>query len=184
MYFFTIFFLISRLSLRVWFDKSINSWKMGSRPGSPFGLEGKAPWTSWMFNYGGFTDSPHPHKQETGGLDTIQATSLFSWWLILLFQEHFEEKGDLYKILKSGNMLRNHTPVSQVSCIANVRFPSKTWPSVLCIFRSPWSWLNNWNINYSFIKKSLNEMCSDEMIHWRVTHSCWELHVPVSLLTV
>ena len=28
------------------------SWKMGSGPGSPFGLEDKAPWTSWMFNLG------------------------------------------------------------------------------------------------------------------------------------
>ena len=36
----------------------------------------KPPWTSWMFNFGGFTDSPHLHKQETRGLDTIQATSL------------------------------------------------------------------------------------------------------------
>ena len=51
------------------------SWKMGSGPGSPFGLEDKAPWASWMFNCGGFTDSPHLHKQEARGLDTIQATS-------------------------------------------------------------------------------------------------------------
>ena len=47
------------------------SWKMGGGPGSPFGREDKAPWTSWMFNFGGFTDSPHTHKQETRGLDTI-----------------------------------------------------------------------------------------------------------------
>ena len=33
---------------------------------------------SWMFNFGGFTDSPHPHKQKNRGLDTIQATSFFS----------------------------------------------------------------------------------------------------------
>ena len=31
----------------VWFDKSKKSWKMG-RSGSPFGLEDKASWTSWM----------------------------------------------------------------------------------------------------------------------------------------
>ena len=43
------------------------------RPGSPFGLEDKGPWNSCMFNCGGFT-----HKQETSGLDTIQATSLLS----------------------------------------------------------------------------------------------------------
>ena len=48
---------------------------MGSRPGCPFGLEDKAPWTSWMFNFWGFTDSPHP--PQTRGLDTIQATSFF-----------------------------------------------------------------------------------------------------------
>ena len=36
--------------------------KIGSAPGSPFDLEDKAPWTSWMFNFGGWTDSPHPNK--------------------------------------------------------------------------------------------------------------------------
>ena len=77
----------------VWFDNSKKSWKMDSGPGSPFGQEDKAPWTSWMFNFGGFTDSPH--LQETRGLDTIQATSLFPWWLLLFFQEHFEAKKDL-----------------------------------------------------------------------------------------
>ena len=59
------------------------------------GLEDKAPRNSWMFNFGGFTDSPHPHKQETRGLDTIQATSFYPWWLLRFFQEHFETKGDL-----------------------------------------------------------------------------------------
>ena len=44
---------------------SKKSWKMDSRPGSPLGLEDKAPRTSWMFNFGGFADSPHSHKQET-----------------------------------------------------------------------------------------------------------------------
>ena len=61
-----------------------------------------------MFNFGG--DSPHPHKQETTGLDTIQATSFFPWWLLLFFQEHFEAKGDLQKILKSGKIVGNHRP--------------------------------------------------------------------------
>ena len=41
---------------------SQKSWKMGSGPGSPFGLEDKSPCTSWMFHFWGFTDSPHPHK--------------------------------------------------------------------------------------------------------------------------
>ena len=53
------------------------TWKMDSGPGSPFGLEDKAPWTCWMFNLRGFTNSPNPHKQETRGLDTIQTTSFF-----------------------------------------------------------------------------------------------------------
>ena len=38
------------------------TWKimiMGSGPGSAFGLEDKAPWTSWMFNFGGFTVLPY-----------------------------------------------------------------------------------------------------------------------------
>ena len=72
---------------------------MGRSPGSPFGLEDKAPppppRTSWMFNFGGFTDSPHPDKQETRDLDTIQATSFFPWWILLFFQERFEAKGEL-----------------------------------------------------------------------------------------
>ena len=63
---------------------------MRSGPGSTFDLEDKAPWTSWMFNSGGFTDSPNPHKQETRGLDTIQLLSL-----LLGFQENFDAKGDL-----------------------------------------------------------------------------------------
>ena len=33
---------------------------------------------------------------------SLVATSLFPWWLLLFFQEYFEAKGDLYKILKSG----------------------------------------------------------------------------------
>ena len=69
----------------VWFDKSTKilekKWVVGL--GLPFGLEHKGPWTSWMFNSGGFTDSLHPHKRETRGLDTIQATSFFPWWLLL-----------------------------------------------------------------------------------------------------
>ena len=64
----------------VWFD---NMQKMGSGPGSPFGLEDKAPWTSWMFNFEGFTDSPHPHRQETRGLDTTQVTAFIPWWLYI-----------------------------------------------------------------------------------------------------
>ena len=30
-------------------------------------------------------DSSHPYKQETRGLDIIQATSFFPWWLLLSF---------------------------------------------------------------------------------------------------
>ena len=61
--------------------------------------------------------SPHPHKQETTGLDTIQATSFFPWWLLLFFQENFEAQGDLLKILRENktgymkeeeNKLANH----------------------------------------------------------------------------
>ena len=76
----------------VWFDKSKKSSTMGIGPGSPFGLEDKAPWK--------FKDSPHPHKQETRGLDTIQAASVFPWWLLLFFHKKFEAKGD-FKIFPS-----------------------------------------------------------------------------------
>ena len=63
---------------------------MDSGPGSPFGLEDK---TSWMFNFGGFTDS---HKQETRGLDTIQATSFFPGWILVIFQEKSLEITNLF----------------------------------------------------------------------------------------
>ena len=68
---------------------------MGSRPGSPYGLEDKAPWTSLMFNCGGFTDSSHPHEQETRGLDIIQATSFFPWWLLLIISITFWKKREI-----------------------------------------------------------------------------------------
>ena len=67
---------------------------MASEHGSPFGLEDKAPWTSCLI----FEDLQTlriPHKQETRGLDTIQATSFFPWWLLLFFEENVEPKGDL-----------------------------------------------------------------------------------------
>ena len=54
-----------------------------------------------------FTDSPHPHKQETRGLDTIQATSLFPWWLLVIL---FRQREVCKKIPKSGKILRNHRP--------------------------------------------------------------------------
>ena len=31
--------------------KRKKSWRIGSGPGSPFGLQDKAPWTCWMFNF-------------------------------------------------------------------------------------------------------------------------------------
>ena len=76
---------------------------MGNGPGSPFDLKDKAP------------PPPPPQppgclittNKQTRGLDTIQATSFFPWWLLLFFQEHFEAKEDLCKILKSGKFLRN-----------------------------------------------------------------------------
>ena len=73
------------------------SWVMGH--GFPFSLEDRAPWTPWKFIFEGFTDSPHPHKQNARGLDTIHTTSFFPWWLLLFFQENYEAKGDLQKFL-------------------------------------------------------------------------------------
>ena len=85
----------------------VSLWSRGQSP----------PWTSWMFHFGGFTDSPHPHN-----LDTIQATSFFPWWLLLFFQENFAAKRDLKKIL------RNHRPAlitnSQENTNDNVTFSS------------------------------------------------------------
>ena len=63
----------------------------------------RTPEPSWMFNFGGFTYSPHPRKQDLRGLDIIQAISFFPWWLLLFLQEH------LVKILKSGKILNKIT---------------------------------------------------------------------------
>ena len=71
--------------------------------------EDKAPWTSWMFNFGGFTDYPHPHKQETRGLDTILATSFFSWWLHLGCVRYFS-------IISSDILLPNICQYSYGPC--------------------------------------------------------------------
>ena len=100
---------------------------MGSRPGSPFALEDKA---SWMFNFWGFTDSPHPHKRETRGRDTIQATSFFPWWLLLLFQDNSEAKGDLQNIQKSEKnpeKLINFVDISLILIFLATSVENFTW---------------------------------------------------------
>ena len=81
---------------------------MGTGPGSPFGLEDKAPWISWMFNFGGFTDSPHPHRQETRGLDTIQFSIRggYCTFVISLLSRKFWAKGRLVKT----KILKNNRP--------------------------------------------------------------------------
>ena len=69
--------------------------KMGCGPGSPVGVEDKAPWTSWMFNFWGqFTYSPYPHKQETG-----HNTGYFflSWVATSLLSRKFWGKGRFVK---------------------------------------------------------------------------------------
>ena len=72
---------------------------MGSRPASPFGPMDKAPPEPPRCFILEDLDSPHPHKQETRGLDTIQATSFFPWWLLLFFQKkNAEANRDLSKI--------------------------------------------------------------------------------------
>ena len=50
----------------VWLDKSKKCWIMASGPGSPFGLEDKTPWTSWMFNFGGLSTSPQTRNLRFG----------------------------------------------------------------------------------------------------------------------
>ena len=79
---------------------------MGSGPGSSFGLREQhppPPPISWMFTFGRFTDSYIPHKQETRGLDKIQATSFLGGYF---FQDNFEAKGDLKK---NHKIRENHT---------------------------------------------------------------------------
>ena len=106
-------------------------WKMGSGPGSPFALEDKAPWTSWMFNFGGFTDSPHPHKQDTRGLDTIKATSFFPWWILL--SRTFWGKGRfIKKIPKSGKILGNHRPDRDIHLHIGLILQIRTFEMSMC----------------------------------------------------
>ena len=66
-------------------------------------LEDIAP---WMLNFGGFTDSPNTHKQETRGLDTIPVTSqFFPWWLLLFLNKNILRQREICK--KSGNQKKN-----------------------------------------------------------------------------
>ena len=99
-----------------------------------------------LYNFGGFTDSPHPHKQETRGLYTIQATSFFPWWQLLLFQENFEAKEHFYKILKSGKILRNRRPAKM-----NVNFNKKQsiafTDHMAHVSTNSQKWKENWQSN-------------------------------------
>ena len=73
----------------VWFDKSNKSWKMGSVPASPFGLEDKAPEPPGCLlleDYRLVTNK----KQEVW--DTIQVTSFFPWWLLLSFKNILRQR--------------------------------------------------------------------------------------------
>ena len=91
-------------------DKSTKSWKMGSGPGSPFGPEDKSPpEPPGCLTLEDLQTLHIPNKQETGGLDTIQATSFFPGWLLLFFQNNVLGKERFVKtILKSGKIPRNH----------------------------------------------------------------------------
>ena len=83
---------------------------MCSGPGSPFGLEDKAPDPPGCLT---LKDLQMLHILTKKKLEvwTLQATSFFGGWLLLFFHNNSETKGDLYKILKSGKILRNHGPV-------------------------------------------------------------------------
>ena len=52
---------------------------MGSGPGSPFGLEDKAPEPPRCLILEDLQTLHIPEKQETNGLDTKKATSFFPW---------------------------------------------------------------------------------------------------------
>ena len=87
---------------------------MGSRPGSPFGLEDKSP--------------PEPpgclilEDLQTLHIPTNKKLVLTQYRLLLSFlggyfssfQENFEAKTYLYKILQSGKVLRYHRPARQL----------------------------------------------------------------------
>ena len=102
---------------------------MGSGPGSPFGLEDKAPLNLldvkfWRI----YTDSPHPHKQETRGVDTAQATSVFPWWLLnyLSGQETVEAKGDLVSLKSGGNPEKSQVRYNEYTA-DNMALPDCPW---------------------------------------------------------
>ena len=81
---------------------------MGSGPGSPFDLEDKAPWISWMSNFWGVTDSPHPHKQEVWTQYRLLLSFLGGYFSSL--QTKLRQRKICKKILKSGKILRNRRP--------------------------------------------------------------------------
>ena len=65
-----------------------------------------------MFNFGGFTDYLHPHRQDTRGMDTIQAAVFFAWWLYF-FQKLFEAKGGI----RNKNPEIRKTPEKSQACL-------------------------------------------------------------------
>ena len=61
---------------------------------SPFGLKDNAPWTSWMFSFGGFTHFQHSHKQGYFFLSLVATfKNSFTWREILqkLLRNHRHE---------------------------------------------------------------------------------------------
>ena len=87
-----------------------NPEKMGSGRGSPIGLEDKAPWTSRMFTFGGFTDSPHPHKQETRWFGHNTGYFFLSLVATSLLSRKFWGKGRCEQNSESGKILENPRP--------------------------------------------------------------------------
>ena len=96
--------------------------KMGSGPGTPFGLEDKAPLNLldvsflWIHR---LSTSPQTRNSRFGH------NTGFPWWLLLFFQENFEAKGDLYKkILKSEKIVRNYRAVDHLKHNLFLNVPS------------------------------------------------------------
>ena len=58
--------------------------------------------------------TPHPHKQETRGLDTTQATSFFPWWLLLFFKNTLRQR----VICKNHEIRKNAEKSQACECVS------------------------------------------------------------------
>ena len=119
--------------LQINYFRGKESWKMGSWPWSPFGLEDKAPWISWMFHFGGLSTYWQTRNERFGHntgyffLSSV-ATSLRFWG-----------KG---RYVKRNPQIRKNNEKSQ-AVLNKLIGKMRLWLSLFLF------WLQNYNHTYS-----------------------------------